>query len=561
MESKLVIGVDFGSDSVRAVLVDTENGNELSSSVFLYPRWNQGLYCNASKNIFRQHPKDYIEGLTSVIKESLKLAKPGSANRVVGISIDTTGSTPIAVNKEGVPLALLPSYEENPNAMFILWKDHSAINEADEITQLCKTWGGEDYTKFSGGIYSSEWYWSKILHTVRIDENVKNNAASWVEHCDWIPAYLTGNTDPAQMKRSRCAAGHKALWHQSWEGLPSDDFLQRLDPYLVNVKKYYSQTTHTSDTPVGTLTPEWAKSLGLSENVVVGVGAFDCHMGAVGAVVEPGSLTKVIGTSTCDIAIANPSDIGNNLIPGICGQVDGSVTPNHIGIEAGQSAFGDLYAWFTNFLEWPLKNIEILFEGKNEKEKKEVMNKVRNQMIKTITEHAEKIPAGQNKLTALDWVNGRRTPDANQHLKMAVSGIEMGTEVPAIFRALVEATSFGGKAIIERLEQEGIPVEKVVAIGGIPKKSPFVMQVCADVWQKQIEVVKSDQCCALGASMFAATVAKVYSSTEEAQAKMNSGIETSFTPNSEMVKTYEALYQNYKKLGGFIEDFSTQGNS
>ena len=356
MNKEYAIGLDFGSDSVRSLIVNVETGEEIASVVFKYPRWEKNMYCDNSKNQFRQHPKDYLEGLEYTIIEALKKAPEGVAKNIVGISIDTTGSTPVAVNEKGIPLSLTPGFEENPNAMFILWKDHTAVKEADQINHLAKKWN-VDYTKYEGGIYSSEWFWAKLLHVIREDPAVFRAAFSWEEHCDWIPAILTGNTDPKTLKRSRCAAGHKAMWHESFGGLPSEEFLTKLDPLLSGLRDRLFKETYTCDVAAGTLTAEWAEKLGLSTDVVVGVGAFDAHLGAVGAQIEPYYLSKVIGTSSSDMLIAPLEEVGNRLIKGICGQVDGSIVPGMMGLEAGQSAFGDIYAWFKNVLEWPYTNI------------------------------------------------------------------------------------------------------------------------------------------------------------------------------------------------------------
>ena len=344
-----VIGLDYGTDSCRAVIVDAENGNEIASSVKYYPRWKEGKYCNPQANQYRQHPLDYTETLEASVKDALAVAPAEVAENIVGIAFDTTGSTPVLTDANGTPLSLLPEFAENPNAMFVLWKDHTAVAEATEINQLAKTWK-IDYTVYEGGIYSSEWVWAKMLHVLRKDESVRRAAYSWVEHCDWLPALLTGNIKPETLLRSRCAAGHKAMWHASWNGLPSEEFLTSLDPLLAGYRARLYNETYPSDTVVGNLTSEWADRLGLTTNVAVAAGAFDCHFGAVGAQIVPGAFVRVIGTSTCDIMVAPYDELGDKLIPGICGQVDGSVVPGMIGLEAGQSAFGDVYAWFSNFV-------------------------------------------------------------------------------------------------------------------------------------------------------------------------------------------------------------------
>ncbi len=553
---KYVIGLDYGTDSVRAIIVDTADGKEMSSSVFYYPRWKAGKYCQPAKNQFRQHPLDYIEGLENTIKNSLNKCSPDVAKRVVGISVDTTGSTPIAVDKQGTPLSMTSEFSENPNAMFVLWKDHTAVREAEEINELSRSWGGIDYTKYEGGIYSSEWFWAKILHVLREDEKVRNAAYSWVEHCDWIPALLTGNTNPLELKRSRCAAGHKAMWHPDFNGLPDEKFLTKLDPLLSGLRNRLFTETYTADTPVGTLNQEWADKLGLSTTVVIAAGTFDAHAGALGGEIEAYTLSKVMGTSTCDMLVAPMEEAGKKLVKGICGQVDGSIVPGMLGLEAGQSAFGDIYAWFKNVLLWPteeiLKNSDLI----DEKTRSKLIEKLNDSIIARLSEEAEKIPIGETGIVSMDWMNGRRTPDANQALKGAITGLNLGSGAPAIFKSLVEATCFGSRKIVDRFISEGIPIKNVVALGGVAKKSPYVMQVMADVLEMPIQVAKSEQTPALGAAMLAATAAGIYPDTEKAKKAMGAGFDAEYFPIPENVAKYKVLYDKYSKLGEFIEQNS-----
>lgn len=554
MDSKYVIGLDYGSDSVRAVLLNTKNGEELASSVFNYPRWAKGLYCKPVLNQFRQHPLDYLEGLENTIKECLNNQPDEVIKNIAAISVDTTGSTPVAVNKEGLPLSLTPEFSENPNAMFVLWKDHTAVKEADEVNELARKWGGVDYTKYEGGIYSSEWFWAKILHVLRADEAVRNAAESWVEHCDWITAELTGNTKPSELKRSRCAAGHKAMWHPDWNGLPAEEFLTKLDPLLAGMRDKLFQETYESDVKAGNLSEKWAEKLGLSTEVIIGVGAFDAHLGAVGGEIKPYYLSKVMGTSTCDMLIAAANEVGDKLISGICGQVNGSIIPGMVGLEAGQSAFGDLYAWFKKVVLWPIENIlsesKLIDKDIIEKLQKEISDKI----IPALSEKAAKIPVEESTILALDWINGRRTPDANQNLKCAITGLSMASDAPRIFRALVEATAFGSRAIIERFINEGMRIDGVIALGGVAKKSSFVMQTVADVLNMPIEVAASEQTCALGTAMAASVAAGIYNSFEDAQKNIGAGFEKVYTPNPNNVQKYNNLYKNYLKLGKYIED-------
>ena len=542
MENQYVIGVDFGTDSVRALVVNAHTGEAVGTHVYEYVRWKQGLYCDPAQSLFRQHPLDYLEGLEESSKGALAQAPAEVRQHVVGISIDTTGSTPVAVDQTGLPLALRPDFAENPNGMFILWKDHTANAEAEEINNLAHHWD-TDYTKYVGGIYSAEWFWAKLLRTLRVDEAVRQHAFSWVEHCDWISAVLTGNTDPLTLRRSRCAAGHKALWHSEFEGLPSEEFLTQLDPVLSGLRPRLFTETYTADQPMGTLSPEWAEKLGLPSTVVVGVGAFDAHMGAVGAEIEPYAFVRIMGTSTCDILMAPSEEIGHRLIRGICGQVDGSVAPGMLGMEAGQSAFGDVYAWFARLITQPVR--ELLGD--------EAAETMGTKLIPHLTKQAEQLPVTENDLIALDWVNGRRTPDANHTLKAAITGLNLGIDAARIFKALVEATAFGSRSIVDRFSAEGVPIKKVIAIGGVAKKSPFVMQTLADVLNKPIQVAQSDQACALGAAMCAAVAAGVHPSLEAAQQAMGSGFDAEYHPRPDVVLVYEALYQKYTKLGGFVE--------
>ena len=543
MKNQFVIGVDYGTDSVRALVVNTATGEEVGTAVHYYARWKQGLYCDPASSQFRQHPLDYLEGLQNSIAGSLEGLSDEIKQNIVGISVDTTGSTPVAVDQNGTPLALLPEFAENPNGMFILWKDHTANAEAEEINHLAHHWD-TDFTKYVGGIYSSEWFWAKILRTLRVDETIREKAYSWVEHCDWISAVLTGNTDPIAMKRSRCAAGHKALWHQEFEGLPSEEFLTKLDPLLGGLRDRLFSETYTSDNSMGTISKEWADKLGISDKAVIGVGAFDCHMGAVGADIQPYSLCKVIGTSTCDMLVAPNEEIGHLLIRGICGQVDGSIIPGMLGMEAGQSAFGDLYAWFQKVIVGPVR--DLLGQ--------EAADKLSAELIPYLSEKASELPVKATDIVSVDWMNGRRTPDAKHTLKGGIIGLNLGSDAVKIFKSLVEATAFGARAISDRFQQEGVPIKQVIAIGGVAKKSPFVMQTLADVLNMPIKVASSDQACALGAAICASVAAGVYPDLASAQKNMASAFDATYEPRPEVVPIYEALYQRYQGIGQYIEE-------
>jgi L-ribulokinase len=551
--AKYTIGVDYGTDSIRSILVDASNGKEVESLVFYYPRWEKGRYCSPADNMFRQHPLDYIEGLEYTVRELTEKCGPPVAKNIAAISFDTTGSTPVAVNEEGVPLSLTRGFEENPDAMFVLWKDHTSVKEAEEINIKAKNWGGIDYTMYEGGVYSSEWFWAKILHVLRKDKAVREAAYSWVEHCDWIPALLTGVKSVSEIKRSRCAAGHKAMWHEKWGGLPSEEFLATVDPLLSGLRERLYKDTYTIDMQAGKITAEWAGRLGLPENVTVGIGAFDAHLGAVGGEIKPYYLCKIVGTSTCDILTAPKEEVGDKLVQGICGQVDGSVLPGLIGLEAGQSAFGDVYAWFRELLLWPIDNILQQNKELDNNTKNILIRDLSERLIPELSEKASKLPVDESGVLALDWMNGRRTPDANQALKGAIAGLSLGSDAPRVFRALVEATAYGARAIVERFIEQGVRIDGIIALGGVAKKSGFVMQVLADVLNKPIMVASSEQACALGSAMAAAVAGSIYTTFDQAKEKMGRGFEKEYRPDPTNAQKYEKIYTRYKKLGKFIE--------
>lgn len=546
-----VLGVDYGTDSVRTILVNTMNGDIVNTSVVAYPRWSQGKYCDPATNQYRQHPQDYIDAMQQSIKNCLQGIDATIVSNIKGLSVDTTGSTPVAVNAQGVPLALLPEFAENPNAMFILWKDHTSAPEADEINQHAAQFE-TNYLQFVGGIYSSEWFWAKLLHVLRVDKKLAPHIYSWVEHCDWIPFLLTGETDVLKMKRGVCSAGHKALWAEDFGGLPPESFFTSLDPLLLGFRDRLFTHTYTSATAAGTISSQWATTLGLPNDVVIGVGAFDAHMGAVGGQIEPYYLSKVMGTSTCDILIAPQEEMQGKLVAGICGQVNGSVIPGMVGLEAGQSAFGDIYAWYKNILAWPLKNILTQSSFVDEKVAKKLAEEVEEKIISELNAAAEKLPVQLHDELAVDWMNGRRTPDANQKLKGAIFGLMLGTNAPLIYKSLVEATCFGAKAIVERFVTEGIPIKGLIGLGGVAKKSPYIMQMMADVMNMPIKIHKSEQTCALGAAMFAATAAGIYPKVEDAMQAMGQGFEKTYLPHPELVPIYQSRYQKYLANGNYI---------
>jgi len=532
--NKFVVGLDFGTDSVCAVLLQIENGEEVSRSVQPYERWARQQYCDAAKHQFRQHPLDLAEAMTRAIRGLVGAGV--DLRQVVAIGVDTTGSSPLPVGSDARPLGFYEELKDDPDALCVIWKDHTSVAEAEEINALCHSGKIKDYTRYVGGIYSSEWFWAKLLHISRKNPRVRTAAATWVEMCDWIPALLAGITDPARIVRSRCAAGHKALWNPEWGGMPGREFVIGLDERLLSMPYPFFANAVPSDHAAGWLSAEWAEKLGLAEGIVIAVGAFDCHMGAVGGGVTPYTFTRVMGTSTCDILIAPPEEVGDRVVHGICGQVPDSVLPGFIGFEAGQSSFGDAFAWFRDLLSWGAPTPER-----------------RASILGQLSEAAEKLPPGAYGEAALDWFNGRRTPDADQRVKSAIAGLHLASSAPAVYRAIVEATAFGALAIVNRFEDEGIPVKRVIALGGIPRKSPLIMQVSADVLNRPIGVVSSEECCARGAGIFAAAAAGEYRSAWEAQQAMASPILVEYKPNSNTAAVYRDLYKTYQALGAFAQ--------
>lgn len=542
------IGLDFGTDSVRAVLADAQNGKELASAVFEYPRWKAGLYCDAAASRFRQHPLDYIEGMEYVVRSCVQAAGAAVAGKVLSISITTTGSTPVAVDETGTPLALLPGMEENPDAMFFLWKDHTAIKEADEINRQAGAWP-VDYLKYAGGLYSSEWFWAKMLYALRNNTQVRERSYTWAEHCDWMPFLLTGGKRAADLKRNVCAAGHKALWADEHDGFPAAAFFKTVDPLLEPLAAVMHRKVYSADESAGMLTAEWAARLGLPATVKVGIGAIDAHVGAIGAQIETGFLTRIMGTSTCDMMVVPREEFGGKFIRGICGQVDGSIIPGMIGLEAGQSAFGDVYSWMRNLLLWPLFQVPAALE----QIPAAIKETIADGLLKELDRQAAQVWWNEESPLAVDWFNGRRTPDVDLLLKGAVTQLSLGTDAPRVYAALVEATCFGSKRIVERFAEEGVTVNGIIAAGGIPHKSSFVMQMLADVLDMEIRVSAASQICAAGAAMLAATVAGVHADVPAAMKAMGAGFNKTYYPNPGRAALSAKRYARYKAACTFLE--------
>lgn len=559
MEKNYVLGIDFGSDSVRAVVVDVRNGETVGSDFSEYERWMKKKYCDPSKNMFRQHPLDYLEAFEKCVKGALRQAGEDAGKFVRGIGVDTTGSTPCPVNKEGIPLALLPEFSENPNAMFYLWKDHTAIEEAREINKVFSDFKGEDYLRFQG-TYASEWWWAKILHGSRVDERVKEEAYSWVEHCDWIPALLSGNTDPNTMYRCSCAAGHKALWHSDFGGLPSLECLSEVDPYLGYVAEHYSEEPHESTYKVGVITKEWAERLGLNDEVIIGGSSLDAHAGAVGVGIKPNVLVKIVGTSTVDMLVDKREYLRGRDLHDSCGQAEDSILPGYVGMEASQAAFGDLCSWFRSLLLWPIRNICEDTAILDEEQKKQLFQEAEEKILDKLTEAAVRIE-GDSNLTIVDWFNGRRYPMINETVKGGIYGLTLGTDAPELFLGILSAAVFGSRRIFDSFVSRGVEIKEIIAAGGIPVKSPLVMQMLADTMKRPIKVSKLVQGCAQGAAMYAAVAAGYYNDLQEAQKHMDVGFTKTYVPNECNYEKYDRLYRKYLKLGRHIEEIQNERNN
>lgn len=542
-DRRFALGIDYGTNSVRALIADLDTGEEVGTFVHDYVRGVDGIVLDdRDANLARQDPHDYVEGLEASVKGAITDAQgvPGfSADKIVGIGVDTTGSTPMPVDADGVPLAFHDEFAGNPNAMAWLWKDHTGHEEADLITRKAHE-HDPDYTKYCGGIYSSEWFFSKVLHLANVDQEVYNAAASFVEHCDWMPALLVGDTNPRTLLRSRCAAGHKAMWNAEW-GLPSQEFLSSVSPKLDGLSAKLYTDTQTSDVKVGGLCAKWASKLGLREGIAVSVGAFDAHMGAVGAGIKPGTLLKIMGTSSCDMMVAPEL---HAQIKGICGQVDGSIVPGMIGIEAGQSAVGDIFAWYREQMRWPIENLL----PSDRSDRSDLSDHVKHAALPTLTERAQRLRPGQTGLLSLDWLNGNRTILVDVNLTGLIVGLTLGTRPEEIFMALIEGTAFGARVIMERIQEYGVKVEEIITCGGLAEKNPLLMQIYADVTGRPMKVSRSAQTCALGAAMFGAVAAGHFAKVADAQPVMCGVKDVVYTPNPANVKVYDRLYALYRKL-------------
>lgn len=541
--TKYVIGVDFGSDTVRAIVADSASGQVISSGITAYPRWKQGLYQHPGQAIFRQHPKDYLTSLEESIKTALAPLSNAQISAVCGIGVDTTGSTPAPVDRLGIPLALKPEFEDCEDAMFHLWKDHSAQSEAEELDKLFRTGSPIDYTRHQGK-YCSEWFWAKILRAIRRNDALRDAAYTWVEHCDWMVGLLTGNTNPDTMYHSACAAGHKALWHSDWNGFPADEVLAQADPYLCQVKARFGRAPEDAMVCAGTLCQEWAETLGLPAGIAVSGSSFDAHAGAVGAGVKPRTMVCTIGTSAVDMVVETAGNLEGTDIGRFGGKAENSILPGYVGIETGQAAFGDIFAWFKRLMMWPIQQASALLPQEIHES---LCQQMEDQMLSMLQTQAQQLPLEDFPI-ALDWFNGRRYPDTDDFQNSAISGLTLGTSAPAIYRALVFGAVCGLRRIVDGIRSAGILVEDLVAVGGISKKSDYIMQMMADMLKADVSILDADQTCAIGAAMYAAVAAGIYPGADEATAHMAASRTCTFHPDPEKTSFYDTQYARYLKL-------------
>ena len=535
--STYALGLDFGTNSCRSLIVDLADGREVAGHVFNYPSGEAGILLDPrDPNVARQNPQDYIDGTIAIITQAITKARTADKSfdpaRIIGIGVDTTGSTPIPVDRQGTPLGLLPEFRNDLNAMVWLWKDHTGHAEAAQITSLAAQ-KRPQYLAKCGGTYSSEWFWSKILRCKRIAPKVFAAAHSFVEHCDYMTALLAGDTRPEALVRGICAAGHKAMFCEAWGGLPDKEFLRELDPGLAELRDRLYAKAESADHRAGRLSPEWATKLGLKPGTAIATGAFDAHMGAVGAGIREGTLVKILGTSTCDLMVRpNRAELAD--IPGVCGIVDGSVLSGFYGIEAGQSAVGDIFLWFVNHLV------------------PERYGQTADEKFTNLAKAAAAQKPGAHGLMALDWNNGNRTILVDVRLSGLLIGQTLHTEAHEIYRALIEATAFGALTIIRRIEEYGVTVKEIVNCGGLASRNPLLMQIYADITGRPMKIARSDQTCALGAALFGAVAAGAdaggFATAHAAQVALCGTRDEVFVPNAENHKVYGQLYGIYRKL-------------
>ena len=552
MKQDFVIGLDYGSDSVRAILVNAHTGEQLAEAVHNYERWRNGLYCNAGESRFRQHPLDYLEGLHNVLHGILDQNKE-VAPYVRAISVDTTASTPCLTDENLQPLSLKEEFQDNPDAMFVLWKDHTGVAEAAAIEAACKQ-SPIDYTEVSGYHYSAECFWAKVMHLLRTSPEIRQAAHSVIECSDYITATLTGTTDPAKNRMGHCNASQKMFWSEKWGGFPPEKFFEDLEPALVPILRTLNANKYTCDKPYGTISKEWAAELGLNEDVVIGCGNVDSHQGAIGAGVAYKTAMINLGTSGCCMFVIPNEVLGDRIIDGVFGQADSCILPGLVGFEVGLSAFGDAYAWLRRTLAYPVTEILGKSQSIDEQTRAALVEEVSDKILYQLGEDAAKLPHRLDAPFATDWFNGRRSPEPNQNLWGSLMGLRLSSSAPELYYAIVEATALAMKTIVDHLRERDIDFDAFIGVGGISQKSPFVMQMLADAIGKDIRVSECKQSCALGSAICASVVAGIYPTIEEAQKALCRPIIRTYTPNAEHREFLQRRHELYRAAGAFTEN-------
>ncbi len=546
-----VIGLDYGTDSARAVLVNAHTGEQIAEAVHNYARWSRGEYCNALESRFRQHPLDYIEALKSVLHGVLDGNKD-IAPYVRAIAVDTTASTPCLTDEHLQPLSLKEEYKDNPDAMFVLWKDHTGVAEAAAIEEACHS-SETDYTQVSGYHYSAECFWAKVMHLLGTNEDMRRDARSVIECSDFITATLTGTTDPKKARMGHCNAAQKMFWSEDWGGFPPESFFEALDPALVPILRTLNANKYTCDKPYGKISSQWAEELGLNSDVIIGCGNVDSHQGAIGAGVAYKTAMINLGTSGCCMFVIPNEILKGRIIDGVFGQADSCIIPGLVGFEVGLSAFGDAYAWLRRTLAYP--TVEILAKSSkiDPVTRQTLVDEVLDNILIKLGEDAAKITPRLDAPFATDWFNGRRSPDPNQMLWGSLMGLRLSTTAPELYYAIVEATALAMKTIVDHLAERGIVFDAFIGVGGIAQKAPFVMQMLADAIGKDIRVSQTKQSCALGSAICASVVAGIYPTIEAAQAALCQPIIRTYTPNAERRALLQKRHELYRAAGKFTE--------
>ncbi len=548
MEENYVIGIDFGTDSARAILVDVSDGREMASCTSFYKRWAKGLYCDTTIDRYRQHPLDYIESLEEVLTGVL--SECPDKGKVKAIAIDSTGSSPCLADADLKPLSLYPEFSEDPDAMFVLWKDHTSEKEAARIIDLCTSGKFPNYICHTGNTYSAECFWCKVAHVLHSSDVLREKAVTVIEECDFIPALLTGCKDVAELKTSRGVSGEKWLWAKEWGGFPPREFFEALDPVLLPMLDHMPDPHYYCEEAAGHLCEEWADKLGLSTDVVIGVGNIDSYSGAVGGGVAYKKMVMNMGTSACYIAVVPTEVMAGRLIDGVFGQVDGMILPGHDGFEVGLSSFGDAFAWLRRLLSWPIE--QLLPEDADPGLKKKMTERI----LPALTAEAEKLPLRLEAPLATDYFNGRRNPVLNTSITASLTRLKIHTSAPELFYAIVESTAFATKAILDHMDSRNVAIDELVAVGGVAQKSPFVMQLMADVVQREISVSATKNAGAMGAAIHAAVASGLYPNVRAAQEAMCPPVISTYRPTSDKTRIDLLMkrYERYLDLVHFTED-------